>query len=201
MSNESVRNVFLAIADITGYTKFMVSTGLEIKHSQYIITQLIESIISQIKIPLELSKLEGDAVFLYAVKDSDEYTYTEIKKKIGEKLVQFFDVFHSKLEEISRVNSCQCGACRNIDTLKLKIVAHSGEAYFYHIHQFNELSGKDVILIHRLLKNSVVNDEYILMTDSAYSDIEFPIQIEVQKGTEHYEHLGEINTLTYIHRH
>lgn len=201
MSDEATKNVFLAIADISGYTEFMVSTGLEVKHSQYIISQLIESIISQIKIPLEISKLEGDAVFLYAVKDSDEYEYKEVKKKTGEKLVQFFDVFHSKLEEIRRTSSCECGACRNIDTLKLKIVAHSGEAYFYQIHQFNELSGKDVILIHRLLKNSVVNDEYILMTDSAYSEIEFPDQIEVQEGTENYEHFGTIKTLTYCHHH
>lgn len=199
MSDESVKNVVMAIADISGYTKFMVSTGIEIKHSQYIISQLIESIISQVKIPLELSKIEGDAVFLYALKESEDFQYEEVKKTLGAKLIRFFDVFHNKIEEIRQNNPCPCGACKNIHSLKLKIVAHSGEALFYQIDQFKELSGKDVILIHRLLKNSISNDEYILMTDTAFSDIEFPNDIEVQEGIEHYEHLGEIKTLTYCH--
>jgi len=82
--------------------------------------------------------------------------------------------------------------------LKLKIVVHSGEALFYNIQQFHELSGKDVILIHRLTKNSVAHDEYILMTEPAYSDIEFPDQIEVQESHESYKHFGEIKTLVYI---
>lgn len=199
MSEESVKKVVLAIADISGYTQFMVSTGIEIKHSQYIISQLIESIISQVKIPLELSKIEGDAIFLYVLKDSDAYAYEEAKKTLGAKLIHFFDVFHKKIDEISRDNPCPCGACKNIQALRLKIVAHSGEAFFYQINQFNELSGKDVILIHRLLKNSIAKDEYILMTDSAFADIAFPNEIEVQEGIEHYEHLGEIKTLTYCH--
>ena len=74
---------------------------------------------------------------------------------------------------------------------------HSGEALFYRIQQFDELSGEDVILVHRLLKNSVAHDEYILMTRPAYSYIEFPSQIEVEEGSESYEHLGEIKTLIY----
>ena len=105
--------------------------------------------------------------------------------------------FHDKLHEIKETHQCSCGACSHIDALKLKIVVHCGEAFFYQINQFNELSGKDVILIHRLLKNSVSEDEYILMTDTAYSDIEFPEQIKVQEGSENYEHLGKVKTLTY----
>ncbi len=200
MSNGSVKKVFLAIADISGYTQFMVSKDIEIKHSQYIISQLIESIIQQIKIPLQTSKLEGDAVFLYATTSNGQYTYEEIRKEVGEKLLRFFSAFHDKLREIKKKHVCACGACSNIDALKLKIVAHSGEAFFYQINEFNELSGKDVILIHRLLKNSVPEEEYILMTDAAYLDIKFPVQIKVREGMEDYEHLGKVKTLTYCYQ-
>ncbi len=200
MSNESVQKVFLAITDISGYTQFMVSKDIEIKHSQYIISQLIESIIQQIKIPLQTSKLEGDAVFLYATTNNGQYTYEEIRKEVGEKLLRFFSAFHDKLHEIKKIHKCACGACSNIDALKLKIVAHSGEAFFYQINEFNELSGKDVILIHRLLKNSVPEEEYILMTDVAYSDIKFPVQIKVREGMENYEYIGEVKTLTYCYQ-
>jgi len=200
MSNESVQKVFLAITDISGYTQFMVSSDIEVKHSQYIISQLIESIIQQIKIPLQISKLEGDAVFLYANKNNDQYTCEEVRKEIGGKLMQFFSAFHDKLHEIKQTKQCACGACSHIDALKLKIVVHCGEAFFYQINQFNELSGKDVILIHRLLKNSVPEDEYILMTEAAYSDIKFPVQIKVQEGMENYEHIGKVKTLTYCYQ-
>jgi Protein of unknown function (DUF2652) len=201
MSDESVSEVILAIADIGGYTKFMVSSKIEIEHSQFIITQLIEAIIKQIKIPLQISKLEGDAIFFFAVKQSDKNAWKQARKVVGAKLIQFFDAFHDKLDDISRSKECSCGACSNIKALKLKIIIHSGLALFYQIGQFNELSGKDVILTHRLLKNSVGHDEYILMTDSAYAVIEFPMKIEVQEGWEDYEHLGEVKTLTYLYQH
>ncbi len=200
MSNESVQKVFLAITDISGYTQFMVSSGIEVKHSQYIISQLIESIIQNIEIPLQIAKLEGDAVFLYANKNNDQYTYEAVRKAVGGKLLQFFSAFHDKIHEIKQANQCACGACSHIDALKLKIVVHCGEAFFYQINQFNELSGKDVILIHRLLKNSVPEEEYILMTDTAYSDIKFPLQIKVKQGMENYEHLGKVKTLTYCYQ-
>ena len=57
----------------------MVSSDTEIKHSQYIISQLIESIIQHIKIPLQISKLEGDAVFLYVNKNDDQYTWEAVR--------------------------------------------------------------------------------------------------------------------------
>ena len=197
MADESIKKVLLMIADISGYTEFMVSEDLEIEHRQQIISQLIKSIIEQVNIPLEIAKLEGDAVFLYAIKLSDAYTWEDVRKSVGEKLIQFFEAFHNKLAEMQKKAFCACGACSNIDILKLKIVVHSGEALFYTIQQFCELSGKDVILTHRLTKNSVTNDEYILMTEPAYSDIEFSDQIAVQEGCENYEHFGEIKTLVH----
>ena len=79
------------IADISGYTEFMVSTDLEIEHSQKIISQLISTIIEQIDIPLEISKLEGDAVFIYAVKDTEEHTWQYINAPCVVQLDEPFD--------------------------------------------------------------------------------------------------------------
>ena len=81
--------------------------------------------------------------------------------------------------------------------LRLKVVVHSGEALFYQIHHFNELSGTDVILVHRLLKNSEAADEYLLLTEPAYTDIDFPCKLPVIEGYESYEHLGQIKTFVY----
>lgn len=197
MNDQATHRVLLMIADISGYTKFMVSSDVEIEHSQHVISELIQAIIRQVEIPLEVSKLEGDAIFLYAKKDSDALSWEDIRKVTGRKLMLFFEAFHEKLQELASHTSCTCGACSNLHTLKLKIVVHSGEALFYRIHHFNELSGMDVILVHRLLKNSAVTNEYLLMTEPAYVDIEFPYQLPVKEGHESYEHLGRVKTFVY----
>jgi hypothetical protein len=190
------------IADISGYTRFMVASDTEIEHSQYIISRLIHSIIEQVEIPMEVSKLEGDAVFLFAPKDNGEFSDDEIGRRIGSKLIRFFEAFHDRLGELDSGGSntcgrCTCGACSNINVLKLKLVVHSGGAYFYRIRDFSELAGSDVILVHRLLKNSVPYREYILMTEPARADIDFPREVELEEGLEHYEHLGDIRTLVF----
>jgi hypothetical protein len=91
-------------------------------------------------------------------------------------------------------SSCTCGACSNVHALRLKVVVHSGEALFYQIYHFNELSGTDVILVHRLLKNSEAADEYLMLTEQAYADIVFPCKLPVMEGCESHEHLGQIKT-------
>jgi hypothetical protein len=197
MNRESTHKVLLIIADISGYTKLMVSSDIEIIHSQHIISELIQALIKEVEIPLEISKLEGDALFLYARKDSGIIPPDDIRRITGEKLIQFFEVFHEKLQELTSHTSCTCGACSNVLALRLKVVAHSGEALFYKIHQFNELSGTDVILVHRLLKNSEVTNEYLMLTEQAHMDIEFPCKLPVMEGSESYEHLGEIKTFIY----
>lgn len=61
--------------------------------------------------------------------------------------------------------ACASDACRTARTLRLKVIVHRGEAVITRLHGFETLAGEDVILTHRLLKNSVP-DEYIVPTDS-----------------------------------
>jgi hypothetical protein len=176
----------------------MVSHKGALSHAQAVISELIKAIIKQVEIPLEVSKLEGDAVFLYAVKREGAVTWDEVRRQVGAKLLGFFDVFAAKIAELSGSNTCQCDACTHIDTLRLKLIVHSGQALFYTIGRFQELSGVDVILVHRLLKNSVESDQYILMTAAGYRDVAFPGQIEIVEGQETYENIGSVKTYLYI---
>ena len=189
--------VVLLIADISGYTQFMLSHQKALAHSQMIISELLNLLVEQVEPPLELVELEGDAVFMHVVKEDSTESWGAIKREIGEQLLRFFKVFGEKVGELGAYSVCLCNACTNIDKLKLKIIVHSGEVLFYKIGNFNRLSGVDVITVHRLLKNSVEADEYMLMTESAYSDIEFPQQIEVVEGEEAYD-VGTIKTYTFF---
>ena len=162
----------MILADISGYTKFMVTNQLAAVHGQQCITFLIETIIRQVDIPLHLQEIEGDAVFLYAVA-GDGQLWSEVFTQIRTKLVRFFEVFIEAMViggEVAPI-PCPCAVCKDVHQLKLKVIVHSGRAVFNTIGGFAQVSGTDVILAHRLLKNSVPSHEYLLMTETAYRDL------------------------------
>ncbi len=159
-----LKHAALVIVDISGYTQFLRQRSLTLLHAEEIITQLLESVIDVAEFPMILNKLEGDAAFLYALLDDD---HEKAARAILKQTLAFFPAFRRKATELSHDTSyCECNACTHIDRLKLKAFIHHGEVVLKKIRQFEELAGENVILIHRLLKNSVEADEYILMTKS-----------------------------------
>ncbi len=189
--------LLLILADISGYTKFMLASQVALIHGQQVITALIEAILAEVAIPLEVKEIEGDAVFLYSVRPPDDEAWQAVSAEVGRKLLRFFEVFSAALVAASESTLCFCAVCSHLHELKLKIIVHSGEALFHSIGDFADVSGVDVILAHRLLKNSVDADEYILMTGPAYRDLRFPSKLEVHKSSEEYEGFGSI--ATYVH--
>src|SRR4029079_13450205 len=80
--------------------------------------------------------------------------------------------------------------------LKLKIVAHFGEVTGYAVKSHRKLFGKDVIVLHRLLKNSLNKKEYALITDplmeGAGTTIQLPDWFEPEHAMEQYD-VGEVS--------
>ncbi len=107
-----------------------------------------------------------------------------------------FTAFGRSLIEIGSYSMCRCQACSNIFELKLKVVAHSGEGLLNEVGGFSILSGIDTITVHRLLKNSVTLDEYVLMTEAAQRDLPFPAQAGMVEGSETYA-IGTFKTFLY----
>jgi len=190
------KDVVFFIADISGYTRFIVSNEKEMVHSQIIVRDLINTIISEIKVPMQVIRLEGDAIFLYVDKGDPLVRWELVRATLLDTLITLFRVFSNKISELTIHKICNCNACSNVDQLKLKIVAHSGKTMFFNINDILELSGTAPILIHRLLKNSVTADEYVLMTESAFEDL-MVAREDVELGTESYAELGIINTFIY----
>jgi class 3 adenylate cyclase len=189
--------LLLILADISGYTNFMLASQVALVHGQQVITALIEAILAEVAIPLEVKEIEGDAVFLYSVRPPDDEAWQEVSAEVGRKLLRFFEVFSAVLVAAAESTLCPCAVCKHLHELKLKIIVHSGEALFHTIGDFADVSGVDVILAHRLLKNSVDSDEYILMTEPAYRDLRFPSELEVHKSSEEYEGFGSITTFVH----
>ena len=79
-------NVIFFIADISGYTRFIVTNEKELVHSQIIIKDIMNAIMDEIDLPLEVFKLEGDAVFLYADKDNLDMPWDSVKESMIERI-------------------------------------------------------------------------------------------------------------------
>jgi hypothetical protein len=161
--------VVLIIAVISGFTRFMWRHRETLAHAQVMINELIGALLEEIELPLEVAKLEGDAVFLYMERSAEPADAAAEGELIGLKLVRFFDAFWDKLVELHTSSLCECDACANLDRLRLKIILHTGTAVFYTLGRFSELSGPDVITVHRLAKNSVTANQYVLATEEAYT--------------------------------
>jgi len=186
-----IKPVCLVLADISGYTRFLKLRTLSLLHAEEIISSLLEAVVDEAEYPLQLSKFEGDAVFLYAVAEPDAHLAA---RDVYRQIHRFFDAFHQTQQELIRTTDggCLCEACRHIGDLRLKAVVHSGEALFKRIRNHEELAGEDVILVHRLLKNSIGVREYIAVTDSFYHLHGELFQEPFQRHVEQYDEIGSV---------
>lgn len=180
------REGYLVIADIAGYTAFL--TGTELEHAQGIIEEFTTLIRERLAPPLRFVKLEGDAVFCYA----DASTFAD-----GERLVEVLEVcyfeFSNRLFNIVRATTCRCAACASIDSLDLKFIAHYGTFVVQRGDASEDLAGPDVILVHRLLKNSITEQmgigPYAFFTDACLQHL--PPSFALPKHSETYESFAE----------
>jgi hypothetical protein len=184
-----IRPIIIVLADISGYTQFIKYHRVSLIHAEKIITELLESVIESARVPLILHEIEGDAVSFYAIDDQQE----SCAKEIFEQVERFIGAFRKREAElISECRVCECDACARIGQLRIKAVLHRGEAAFSKIQQFTKISGEDVILAHRLLKNTIPSKEYILMTDQFVQACPRIQDRSPERRTEHAEGLGEV---------
>lgn len=190
MANQQPQLALIFIPDISGFTKFVNDT--EIIHSQHIIQELIEVIIESNSLGLNVSEIEGDAVLFY------RFGQTPSAEEIAGQVKQMFINFHKQLKIIERDRVCHCGACSTAINLTLKFLTHSGEIAISKIKNHEKLIGKDVIIAHRLLKNNIKSNEYILLTEnylqtqSQNNFYRYFESGESKKGMINYEHIGQI---------
>jgi hypothetical protein len=188
------RRCVLILADISGYTRYMLANQTSAVHGQWLITNLIETLLKEVDIPLVLHGIEGDALFLSASWADEGDSSKAVLDAVRTKLDRFFVVFLEGIVRTAELTPCDCASCRGVEDLKLKIIVHSGRAVYHTIAGLAQVAGVDVILAHRLLKNSVGSNEYLLMTDAAYRDLGCRMEGEFVAGSEDCEGIGPVKT-------
>lgn len=182
-----IQQLYFVIADISGYTRFVTLHKQSLLHAERIVGNLLEAVMSEAKPPLQIHELLGDAVTMYAPANHTHSTadliYTQMQR--------MHEAFNStESSHISDCSMCACDACNNIDKLKLKIIAHVGEAAFTKVGGIRKVSGEDVILTHRWLKNSIPSREYFLLTEEFVSALHEDVGAGFLRHKETLEGLG-----------
>lgn len=197
-ATESLEAVFL-IADISGYTRFMMENRVQAVHATLIVQRLLESIMKQLRAPFAVEEVEGDALFCAATREASEdgaalSSTPSDWRALGDGVwcmcVSLMEAFETQRDSLVASNPCGCNSCKSIGRLRLKIVVHVGTAARYSVGAHRKLSGVDVIVVHRLLKNSVKGDEYVLFTRKAFEALGLTGTIEVEPGGETLEGVG-----------
>ena len=154
----------LMIADIGGYTEYMRTHRMSLAHAEVNTARLLEAVIDAAG-DFELIEIEGDAAFLS--RQADNLDAAATGAALTQAVAQMHHAFHTERQYVAS-NLCPCDGCEQANNLKLKFVAHVGEVATQTIRDRRKLVGIDVILVHRLLKNSVPAPEYLLFSEELY---------------------------------
>ena len=177
------------IADISGYTGYLAD--VELDHAQDILADLVGAVVTALRPNFRLAKLEGDAAF----------TFMTTEKLDGSMLLDTIERcyfgFRRRRRDVRQATSCECNACVRIPDLDLKFVVHHGTAILHRVAGRQELVGQDVIVVHRLLKNDVVEKlgmhAYALISQACIdaSDLD-PAALGMVEHTETYDRIGDV---------
>jgi hypothetical protein len=173
----------LVLADISGYTAFLHDVAYEHRNDAFaggkvpdayaVISSLLDGIVQRLVPPFTLSKLEGDAVFVYAKDDGPPHGQA-VLDCIG----ACYSDFRERVRTAHSIWPCSCEACARIDQLELKFVLHAGPFVIQSIAGGDELVGPEVVVAHRLLKSraadAVGQSAFVLITDAAAEWLDIP---------------------------
>ncbi len=176
--------------DITGFTRFMAETDIEF--SRKIIPSLLRNIVNSNTLNLKVGEIEGDAILFF------RFGPLPSLKELGEQCINFYLNFNKHLESLEKEFPDDFERYISPSKLSLKIILHAAEITSTNIEGTIKLIGEDMVVVHKLLKNTVKEPEYILLTEkllSNYTEDEILKTFHwftLEKSEDEYEYIGSI---------
>jgi uncharacterized protein YndB with AHSA1/START domain len=171
------------LADIGGYTSFLTDVGIE--HAKEITSHLFNGMVDVEPDRWKVGNVAGDCLFLYNDSgDSDEETFEYLRR--------LYEKFRDSIAVVAAGSTCGCGACDRSGDLTLKFVVHTGEFDIQEIAGRRELIGSEIVVAHRLLKNSIPVHEYALLT-MPVAGVAKASGLSAEAGRDEYEDVGGLD--------
>jgi len=180
----------ICIPDISGFTRFMAETNLEF--SRKIIPPLLRCLVSSNTLAFNVGEIEGDAILFYRFGDLPSLL------ELVEQCKKFYLDFISQLESLKKEFPNDFAKYISSNKLSLKIIMHAAEMTSTHIEGMVKLIGEDVVTVHKLLKNKVPDEEYLLFTEKLlkhYEESEINNLLNwspLKNGQDEYEFIGTV---------
>jgi hypothetical protein len=118
------------------------------------------------------------------------------RKEILDTCLKIFTAFHCKRKWMIQRIICPCGACQTVGNLTLKFIVHYGRVAEIKMGRFITYSGTEMIVAHRLLKNSIGNNEYVLITEKFVQqmpDVSNAADVEWHHLFDEYGSIGKVD--------
>ena len=162
-------------------------------HAQDVVARLLEAVIDAAP-RLTLLEIEGDAAFFYTwVASGQDASFAQLA---ADQILAMHRAFNVCQQAIATLNTCPCQGCRQAEQLRVKFVAHLGEVAIQRVKRVSKLAGLDVILVHRMLKNTVPLSEYILLSEPLFRVSDEHMRTHSRRLPQEFEGLGPV--LTYF---
>jgi uncharacterized protein YndB with AHSA1/START domain len=138
--------------------------------------------------------MDGDAVLAYST--DQDFPSGEVFLTICENL---YNTFSTCRRDIIANTTCPCRACANVRNLDLKIMAHHGSFEEMKFGPVTDISGSDVILVHRMAKTDVKAvtgiRSYALFSDAAVEAMD--VDAALTPFSQTFEHFGDVSMKVY----
>lgn len=182
---------FFCVPDITGFTKFIATA--DINFTKNLIPALLRKLIDTNILKMKIGEIEGDAIFFYKTGRLPAVG------KVAEQCKVIYQTFTDFVSSVEQSDPDNYNLFLADSQLGLKIIIHYGHISTANIKGRIKLLGTDVIIAHKLLKNAIVDYNYILLTDKYLSKIKDRQNLEqwfhwekLRTGMEVYEFMGEV---------
>ena len=189
-SKNDLTPTFFCVPDITGFTRFVATA--DINFAREVIPALLRKLIDANILGMSVAEIEGDAIFFYKTGRLPSIA------RVAKQCELFFNIFFDFLESLKESPS-ENHSDELTEHLGLKVIIHHGLVGTANIKGRTKLIGEDVIIAHKLLKNSVAEDNYILLTEKYLNKIKGVERVtkhfnnkSLLEGKEEYEYIGVI---------
>ncbi len=186
-----LKPAFFCVPDITGFTKFIATA--DIRFTKNLIPSLLRKLIAANILKMRIGEIEGDAIFFYKTGRLPPVG------KVAEQCKIIYQTFSDFISSVEQTDPENYNLYLSDKQLGLKIIIHHGYISTANIKGRIKLLGTDVILAHKLLKNSIEDCSYILLTDKYLSKIKDSQNLDqwfnwekLHTGMEVYEYMGEV---------